>query len=131
VAKPGALVPQHSGETLARLARGDLPLPYARDILLLSCTVAGTSYRELDDVAPSLAAGQELALRREPENPHDELAIRVQLADGTLLGYIPRRKNEILARLMDTGKMLVAQLISKEWQGTWLRLEVEVVLREM
>src|SRR5690625_526727 len=131
VAEPGALVPQHSAETLALLTRGDLPLPYARDILLLSCTVAGTSYRELDDVAPSLAPGQELVLRREPENPHDELAIRVQLADGTLLGYIPRRKNEILARLMDTGKMLVAQLISKEWQGTWLRLEVEVVLREM
>jgi hypothetical protein len=83
----------------------------------------------LDSTRP--VANLQLALRREPGNPHDALAIRVQRSDGTLLGYIPRSRNEVLARLMDAGKLIVARLETKEWQGWWLRLEIKVVLREV
>ncbi len=133
MAESTALIQQLATSTLALLAGADtrLPMPFGRDIVLLSCTVAGTSHRDLDAVEPDLALGQELVLRREPENPHDALAIRVQRSDGALLGYVPRRKNEVLSRLMDAGKLLVGRLMAKEREEGWLRLEVEVSLREI
>ena len=116
---------------LAHLAGGGgVPMPFGRDILLLHCHVAGTGYRDLDNIEPELAPGEELVLRREPDNAHDALAIRVQRSDGTLLGYVPRQNNEVLARLMDAGKLLVARLTAKDWEDDWLRLDVEVLLRE-
>jgi hypothetical protein len=130
-----ALLPISDAAALAILAGaggapGGMPLPYAREILLLSCHVAGTSHRELRPVEPELAPGEALVLRREPDNPHDARAIRVERAGGTALGYVPRRRNEVLANLLDAGKLLPARLIGKAWQGDWLRLEIEVLLRD-
>ena len=42
---------------------------------------------------------------------------------GRLLGYVPRVKNEALARLMDAGKLLFGKIESKQWQGDWLQIE--------
>ena len=132
--EPTDLVPQPDTAALAlaaRAAEGALALPYQHEVFLLACHVAGTGYRDLAEVEPDLAPGEALTLRREPANPHDALAIRVQRADGTLLGYLPRPRNEVLARLLDAGKLLTARLAAKEWQDSWLRLEIEVVLREV
>jgi hypothetical protein len=115
---------------LSRLNSGTLALPFGRDILLLQCHVAGTAYRALDGVDAQLAPGEELMLRREPENPHDPLAVRVHRADGTHLGYLPRDRTEVIARLMDAGKFLVARLVESEREGHWLRLMINVVLHE-
>lgn len=92
---------------------GDLPRPFARDILLLECHIAGTTWRDLSEVAHTLHAGDELTLRRELGNEHDELAIQVLTANGAHLGYIPRTNNETLARLMAAGKLLFAKLTGK------------------
>ena len=118
-------------ELLACLNAGSPTLPFARDVTLLHCHVAGTAYRELDGVVEELGTGEALTLRREPENPHDELAVRVLRADGTHLGYLPRACNEPVARLMDAGKLLVARLSGCARERRWLRLDVEVVLREL
>jgi hypothetical protein len=109
-----------------------ISLPYDVDILLLECYVAGTSYVEdIESIEPSLEAGAILLCRREPSNEHDALAILVLDAQGRKLGYVPRAKNEVLARLMDAGKNIYARLVSKEWQESWLRLGVEVRLHEL
>ncbi len=105
-------------------------MPFAREIMLVECHIAGTSYREITDIEPSLTPGTLLVLKREPKNPHDELAIMILSQEGHQLGYIPQLKNDALARLMDAGKILFARLESKEWQGDWLRAEVRVFLRD-
>lgn len=105
-------------------------LPFAREIMLIECRVAGTSHREMKTLDPLLAAGAFLPLKREPSNAHDELAILILDEAGHQIGYIPRAKNEAIARLMDAGKLLFARLESKAWQGAWLQLEVRVFLRD-
>lgn len=117
-------------DTLALLSGAGLglALPYSREILLLECEVAGTTHVDLRDLEPGLDVGALLTCRREPHNPHDPLAIRLDEGQGRKLGYIPRRKNEVLARLLDAGKTLVARLEAKEWQRDWLRLQVSVLL---
>ena len=104
--------------------------PYAREVMLLECHVAGSTYRDLKDIEPTLKVGAALVLKREPSNPHDDLAIRVFDESGNALGYIPRVKNETLARLMDAGKLLFGRLESKEWRGDWLKAELRVYMRD-
>lgn len=105
-------------------------LPFAKEIMLVECQIAGTSHRDVKAIEPTLAPGALLPLKREPANPHDALAIMILNESGHQLGYVPRAKNEALARLMDAGKLLFARLESKAWQGDWLRAEVRVFLRD-
>lgn len=50
-----------------------------------------------------ISNGDVLRLVREPHNPHDINAIRVEMPDGTLLGRIPRIVALTLAQEMDSG----------------------------
>jgi len=52
------------------------------------------------------------ALVREPGNPHDPNAIRVELA-GLYLGYVPRHIAKDLAPRMDAGMNLIALFVSR------------------
>lgn len=112
-------------------AGGGALMPFVQDIRLLDCHVAGTSHLELAVVEPELLAGVTLVLRREPDNQHDPLAILVLDGHGTKLGYIPRAKNEVLAHLMDAGKLLHARVESKQWVGDWLKIEICVLMRDL
>jgi hypothetical protein len=105
-------------------------LPFVREIMLVECNIAGTSYRALKDVEPNLATGALLVLKREPANANDQLAIMILAQSGDHLGYVPRAKNEALARLMDAGKLLFAKLESKAWQGEWLKAGIRIYLRD-
>jgi hypothetical protein len=105
--------------------------PFAREIMLIACRVAGTSHRPLSEIEPALQPGAFLPLQRDPDNPHDPLAIRIHNEQGVHLGFVPREKNEVLARLMDAGKLLFGRLVAKEWKGDWLKLEVRIFLRDL
>ena len=106
-------------------------IPFARDIMLASIRVAGTAYYEADGVAHQLKAGQRLALRREPGNVHDGLAVEVLDPEGHKLGYLPRSSNEIPARLMDAGKRLFLRLESVEKLDAWLKIEVTLYMEDV
>jgi hypothetical protein len=106
-------------------------MPFAREIMLIECHIAGTTHRDVKAVEPALTPGVFLALRREPENPHDPLAIMILDPAGHHLGYVPRAKNEALARLMDAGKLLFGRLDSKEWVGDWLKVQARIFLRDL
>lgn len=104
--------------------------PFAREIMLIECHVAGTSHRDLKAVEPALTPGSLLVLQREPANPHDSLAILIRHESGAPLGYVPRVKNEALARLMDAGKLLFGRLEAKQWHENWLKLTTRIYLRD-
>ncbi len=104
--------------------------PFAREIMLIECHIAGTSHRDVKTVEPSLAPGAFLVLQREPANPHDPLAIMIFDEAGHHLGYVPRAKNEALARLMDAGKLLFGKLETKTWVGDWLKVQARLYLRD-
>ncbi|MDP2810704.1 MAG: HIRAN domain-containing protein [Rhodocyclaceae bacterium] len=93
-------------------ARQPVSLPLGRDIFLLETHVAGLRYHQARDALPNLRVGTALSLRREPGNSHDELAIEVFVLESMKLGYIPRHRNPVLARLMDAGKQLLASVAS-------------------
>ena len=101
-----------------------------REIRLAGMHVAGTAYYDAEAAADCLRPGQRLALRRQPANRYDALAIEVLGPEGHKLGYVPRRRNEMPARLMDAGKRLSARTESVARRGNWLHIQVSVYLED-
>jgi hypothetical protein len=124
----GSLIKINPG-LLAAFGSGGLNIDVlGREIVALECVVAGTSFRQLEDVEGSLSTTVRLDLKREPRNEHDAWAIALWFGNSKV-GYIPRDKNEVLARLMDGGKSFHATIQAKEWEGKWLKLGVKVVMK--
>lgn len=109
-----------------------LPLPFVQEIFLMQCHVAGTPYRDnIETIEPELQEQDILIFKREIDNKHDALAIQILDKNGQKLGYIPRTKNEVIARLMDAGKLIFGKIEHKQWQGDWLKIDVKVFMRDM
>jgi hypothetical protein len=78
-------------------------------------------------VLRELKPGDRLELVREPDNPHDANAVRVEWR-GVKLGYVPRRDNTAVARQLDRGAALEARLAGiRENRNRSVRLDFEVV----
>ena len=69
------------------------------------------------------------ALVREPDNPHDPNAIRVELA-GLYLGYVPRHIAKDLAPKMDAGWNLIALFVSRNEHPLFDTLGLTVKIEE-
>lgn len=96
-------------------------------VVLCRCFIAGLQFHQGPAEFPRLAAGQRLALNREPQNPYDPLAIAVHAHSGSRIGYLPRRLNEIPSFLMDTGHPLEAVIagVARDVRP-WEAVEVEI-----
>ena len=99
-----------------------LALPFITEIQLMECYVAGTTFREdIDEIEQELQKDDLLVLKREPDNEHDKFAIAIYDKEERRIGYIPQRKNEIMARLMDAGKIVFGKIDKKKWRDDWLK----------
>ena len=108
-----------------------LPTPFERDIYLFDTYVAGTTHIEgIEALASSLGEGDRLVFYREPDNPHDPQAIRIETLEKKKIGYVPRRDNVVFSRLMDAGKLLFATIEEKEMRGNWLKIDIKIYLHE-
>ena len=100
----------------------------AAEILVQVSMTAGLRYHEAKAVWEEMQVGDSLTLVREPENPYDTRAVRVEW-QGHKLGYIPRTENEAVARQMDRGNPLQARLTKLVYYRNHRRkLELEVFL---
>ena len=98
-------------------------------ISLCRCFIAGFQFHQGPALLSTLTAGQQLALKREPANPHDDLAIAVHTASGSKIGYLPQRLNEIPATLMDSNRPLSAVISAVLPKAPpWEAVEVEIRL---
>ena len=93
-----ALMQQLMLQTLQKTA---ITLPFAQDIFLLETHIAGLHYYDIKNLSIPLQLADALLLRREPDNANDELAIVVLTVTAQKLGYLPKFRNPVLARLMD------------------------------
>ncbi len=82
---------------------------FSRQIFLDEVNIAGVTHvKKIKSYVKKLKVGDRLTLLREPKNEYDELAIVVKDEKGHKLGYVPRRCNSVVARLMDAGKLVYA-----------------------
>ena len=78
-------------------------------IVVQHAPLAGFVYYDGKDVWDRMKKGDRLTLLREPTNPHDANAIRIEW-QGHMIGYVPRRDNIDIARQMDHGAPVDARV---------------------
>jgi HIRAN domain len=78
-------------------------------IVVQNAPLAGSLYYDASAVWDQMKTGDGLTLVREPTNPHDAHAVRLEW-HGRMLGYVPRRDNADLARQMDHGARVEARI---------------------
>lgn len=108
----------------------DLLAPLRQTILLDEVYVAGISHLEDPDIVLELKAGDPVVLKREKDNAYDELAVILFDVKGRKLGYVPRRKNAVFARLMDAGKRLSGKVVHLEKRFSYPELEIAISLED-
>ena len=96
----------------AAYAQGDERSPSVR-LLVQESPLAGYRYAAGSEVWPLLRVGDPLELSREPDNPHDPNAVRVEWR-GRKLGYVPQRENAALAWSLERGETLRARITRLE-----------------
>lgn len=99
--------------------------------LFLRCPLAGPQYAAGVDILGSLSEGERLVLRREPENPVDRNAIRVMLQDGVELGWVPQRYTPWVAKMLDRGLAVDAEIARVLGPDQPLARRVQLALRRL
>jgi hypothetical protein len=95
-------------------------------IIVQQSPLAGFQYYDGKVVWDNMRVGDALTLVREPQNPHDSNAVRVDWK-GQPLGYVPRRDNRDVARQIDRGALVQARIVNlKEARNPWQRVEFEI-----
>jgi hypothetical protein len=113
----------------ALAALGSPPAPAAEArIIVQSSPLAGFQFHAGRVLWDEMRVGDALALVREPDNPHDPNAVRVEWR-GHKLGYVPRRENADLARQMDHGAAVEARIVQlKPHRNPWQRIAFTVAV---
>jgi hypothetical protein len=107
----------------------DIGKPFSRQIYLISASIAGTYYVDnIDDLLEEIEVGTMLHFVREPDNKYDELAILVKDKNDNKMGYVPRKKNPILARLMDAGKRIYGTVKEIHNDDSYINIEMEIFM---
>lgn len=102
--------------------------PRNRQVLVQTSPLAGFQYHQGERLWPYFRAGDALTLVREPANPYDPQAVRIEW-QGHKLGYLPRRENTAVSQILDRGERLSAA-IDRLSQGPspWTRVRFSVWL---
>ena len=113
----------------------ELSKPFSRQIFLTHVRVAGCNHVDkFEEYLSELSEGDRLILLREPQNEHDELAILVKDQKNRKLGYVPRAHNHVMARLMDAGKLLYAEVTRingpEEESYPWTALVIAIYMED-
>ena len=81
--------------------------PFMKEIYLTRQIIVALRYQGgAKELLKDLKPGEKVSFLREPDNRFDRKAIMAVDEDGRKLGYIPRTQNDILASLMDAGKVI-------------------------
>ncbi|MCX8087625.1 MAG: HIRAN domain-containing protein [Rhodocyclaceae bacterium] len=95
-------------------------------LLVQSSPLAGFQYHAGEALWDELKVGDRLTLIREPENPYDARAVRVEWR-GHKLGYLPRAENEAVAAAMDRGERVEGRIAALvRHKNPWRRLRIDV-----
>lgn len=95
-------------------------------LLVQNSPLAGFQFHAGEALWQRLRVGDALELIREPDNPHDARAVRVEWR-GVQLGYLPRAENEAVAAAMDHGERVAGRIAALvRHKNPWRRVRIEI-----
>lgn len=100
-------------------------------LILQTSPLAGFQHYAGAALFPLMQVGDGLDLRREPGNPYDPRAVRVEWR-GVQIGYAPRADNIDLARLMDRGTPVAGRILHlQKSRDPWKRILLELYVEQV
>ena len=100
------------------------------ELLVQTSPLAGFQYHAGRALWPLMQVGDALTLVREPWNPYDTMAIRVEWR-GVTIGYVPRKENRDLARIMDKGARPEGHIVHlQRSRNPWRRVLFDVRIEQ-
>jgi len=102
--------------------------PEPQKVLINKFTVAGFQYYTGPKLIDFVRPGDSLLLAAEPNNRHDEFAVRILYHDKHI-GYVPRSDNRHISRLLQE-KVRLACSVAEAHPASppWEMLQIEVFL---
>jgi len=95
-------------------------------VLVQNSPLAGFQFYAGRELWDEMQPGDALVLAREPENPKDPGAVRVEWR-GRKLGYLPRAENRGVAAEMDRGGKVAARIARiARHRDPWQRIRIDV-----
>ena len=95
-------------------------------MLVQNSPLAGFQYHAGTELWQQIRVGDALALVREPDNPHDRNAVRVEWR-GRKLGYLPQAENRAVSAELDRGTRLAARVSHlREERNPWRRIGIDI-----
>ncbi|HWS11523.1 MAG TPA: HIRAN domain-containing protein [Rhodocyclaceae bacterium] len=95
-------------------------------MLVQNSPLAGFQYHAGTELWQQIRVGDALDLVREPDNPHDRNAVRVEWR-GRKLGYLPRAENRAVSAELDLGTRLAARVSHlREERNPWRRIGIDI-----
>jgi hypothetical protein len=117
-----------AGGLILGLASGAVLADAKHVILIQTAPLAGFQYHAGLALFPLMSVGDRLTLVREPDNPHDAKAVRVEWR-GAMIGYAPRVDNADLARMLDHGVAAEGRIVHlQKARDPWKRVLIEIVV---
>lgn len=96
-------------------------------ILIQTSPLAGFQYHAGRALFPLMSVGDRLTLVREPDNPYDPRAVRVEWR-GAMIGFAPRADNVDVARMLDHGVPLEGRITHlQRSRDPWKRVLIEIL----
>jgi hypothetical protein len=103
-------------------------IPSTREILLQTSPIAGFQFYDGDLLWNSLRPNDPLQLVPEPENPHDDQAVKVMWNDNQL-GYVPRRDNTAISQMLNRRQRLIARIGGlQQSNDPWVRITMNIYM---
>ena len=100
-----------------------------KSVMMNTFSIAGMAYYPGIHHLDRLSVEQPLRLIPEPENPHDEFAVKILTDDGLMLGYVPRSDNKAISRLLTAGLPLAARISGiHPDEATWQHVQIQVLM---
>jgi hypothetical protein len=95
-------------------------------MLVQNSPLAGFQYHAGTELWQQIRVGDALDLVREPDNPHDRNAVRVEWR-GRKLGYLPQAENRAVSAELDLGTRLAARVSHlREERNPWRRIGIDI-----
>lgn len=96
-----------------------------KEVPLFDFFVAGYKYYDGYKALLTLIAGDEVILRREPDNEYDDQAVAVFTLDGYKLGYVPMESNIVPVNIMGNEIPIVARVkeidkLADDWEKVFI-----------
>jgi intein/homing endonuclease len=110
---------------LLPFASGEKEVSKTKEVPLFDFFVAGYKYYDGYKALFTLKAGDEVILKREPDNEYDDQAVAVFTIDGYKLGYVPMESNIVPVNIMDNEIPIVARVkeidkLADDWEKVFV-----------